>query len=231
MTDTAGTATVPEIRLNGARLVPDVSGALIWPEKNLLVVADLHFEKGSSYTRRTLPPYDSAATLARLEEVVDRTAPERVIALGDSFHDRSAAERLAADERARIQRLAARVDWTWIAGNHDPAPPADWGGRVEAEVTIGALVFRHAADPSRPAAGEVSGHYHPKAGVRVRGRRVSARCFAGDGRRLILPAFGAYTGGLSVLDPAIAGLLQRSFTAHLLGKKAVYPYPRAALVG
>lgn len=219
------------IRLNGAELVPDVSGALWWPAKGVLVVADLHLEKGSSYTRHNLPPYDSQATLSRLEAVIDRRRPGQVICLGDSFHDRRAAERLAAEERARVQALAARVGWTWIAGNHDPAPPADWGGTVEQELTLGPLVFRHAADPSRPAAGEVSGHYHPKTRVRVRGKGVSARCFVADGRRLILPAFGAYTGGLSVLDPAIAQLFPNSFTAHLLGRRAVYRYPRHALVG
>ena len=219
------------IRLNGAELVPDVAGALWWPARQVLVVADLHLEKGSSYTRHTLPPYDSQATLERLEAVIERRRPARVICLGDSFHDRRAADRLAAEERARVQALASRVAWTWIAGNHDPAPPADWGGTVEQELTLGPLVFRHAADPARPPAGEVSGHYHPKTRVRVRGKGVSARCFVADGRRLILPAFGAYTGGLSVLDPAISGLFTNTFTAHLIGRRAVYPYPRHALVG
>ena len=221
----------PTIRLNGAELVPDVSGALWWPARGVLVVADLHLEKGSSYARHNLPPYDSRATLDRLAEAVGRLEPRHVICLGDSFHDRRAADRLAADERDRVQALAARVDWTWIAGNHDPAPPADWGGTVEHELTVGPLVFRHAADPARPGAGEVSGHYHPKTRVRVRGKGVSARCFVADGRRLILPAFGAYTGGLSVLDPAITRFFPRSFAAHLIGKRAVYPYPRRALIG
>jgi hypothetical protein len=219
------------IRLNGAELVPDVSGALWWPARRVLVVADLHLEKGSSYARHNLPPYDSRATLERLEAVIDRRRPERVICLGDSFHDRRAADRLAAEERERVQALASRVAWTWIAGNHDPAPPADWGGTVEQELTVGPLIFRHAADAGHPAPGEVSGHYHPKTRVRVRGKGLSARCFVADGRRLILPAFGAYTGGLSVLDPAISQLFPKAFTAHLIGRRAVYPYPRHALVG
>jgi hypothetical protein len=219
------------IRLNGAELVPDIAGALWWPARQVLVVADLHLEKGSSYARQNLPPYDSRATLERLEAVIGRRRPSQVICLGDSFHDRRAADRLAAEERERVQALAARVAWTWIAGNHDPAPPADWGGTVAQELTVGPLVFRHAADAARPAAGEVSGHYHPKTRVRVRGKGVSARCFVADGRRLILPAFGAYTGGLSVLDPAISGLFTKTFTAHLIGRRAVYPYPRHALVG
>ncbi|MBK1670248.1 phosphoesterase [Rhodovibrio sodomensis] len=221
----------PAIRLNGAELVPDVSGALWWPGRQTLVVADLHLEKGSSYTRHNLPPYDSRATLERLQAVIDRRRPDHVICLGDSFHDRRAADRLAEDERARVQALAARVAWTWIAGNHDPAPPADWGGSVEPDLSVGPLVFRHAAAPDRPGAGEVSGHYHPKTRVRVRGKGVAARCFVADGRRLILPAFGAYTGGLSVLDPAISRLFPKAFTAHLIGRRAVYPYPRHALVG
>jgi len=228
LTDTAAPARC-EIALNGARLIPDLSGALLWPDRRTLVVADLHLEKGSSYDRHTLPPYDSAATIRALERVLDRHRPETVICLGDSFHDRRAAERLPEQERARVHALAGRHDWIWIAGNHDPAPPADWGGRVEQELTLGPLIFRHAADPARRAAGEVSGHYHPKASVRVRGRRVSARCFVADARRLVLPAFGAYTGGLDVRDPAIAGLFARGFRAHLLGRNGIYSYPGSAL--
>ena len=230
MTDTSTPARIG-IALNGVRLVPDLSGALWWPERRTLVVADLHLEKGSSYDRHALPPYDSAATLRRLADVLARHAPETVICLGDTFHDRRAAERLPDVERQRLQAMAARHDWVWIAGNHDPAPPADWGGRVAEDLVMGPLLFRHAADPGQHAAGEVSGHYHPKASVRVRGRRVSARCFVGDGRRLVLPAFGAYTGGLDVRDPAIRGLFARGFRAHLLGRGAVHAYPGSALVG
>jgi hypothetical protein len=225
------TATAPTIVLNGVHLVPDLSGALWWPARSTLIVADLHLEKGTSYARHRLPPYDSAATLERLRGVLDRYAPETVVCLGDSFHDRRAAARLPEAEREGLRQLAGRHDWIWIAGNHDPEPPGDWGGRVEPEATLAPLVFRHAADTARIAAGEVSGHYHPKASVRVRGRRVSARCFVGDGRRLVLPAFGAYTGGLDVRDPAIAGLFARGFQAHLIGRNGVYAYPARALGG
>lgn len=222
------------ISVNGARLQADLSGALVWPERGVLVVADLHLEKGSSYhggrSRQPLPPYDSAATLDRLAAVLDRHRPETVICLGDSFHDRRADQRLSEDARARIAALTARHVWIWVAGNHDPAPTGELGGEVHDEIVLGGLVFRHAADPDHHAAGEVSGHYHPKAAVRVRGRRVSARCFAGDGRRLILPAFGAYTGGLNVLAPAVRGILGTRFAAHLIGRNAVYPYDAGALI-
>ncbi|MFN8928665.1 MAG: metallophosphoesterase, partial [Rhodospirillales bacterium] len=133
------------IRLNGADLLPDLSGALFWPDRGLLAVADLHFEKGSSLAARgrLLPPYDTARTLDRLEAVVARLSPATVVAVGDSFHDRTAADRVASADVARIRRLSAGRDWIWIAGNHDPDPPTGWGGRVETAVTIGPLVFRH----------------------------------------------------------------------------------------
>jgi DNA ligase-associated metallophosphoesterase len=218
------------LRVNGQSLVPDLSGALWWPARRTLVVADLHLEKGSSFAARGqfLPPYDTAATLRLLEEAVARLRPERLIALGDSFHDRAAAERVPPAERARVRAMTAALEWVWIAGNHDPEPPADWGGAVHAELPLESLVFRHEAEAQRPA-GEVSGHFHPKASVRVRGRRVSARCFVTDGRRLILPSFGAYTGGLDVLDPAVSRLFPQGFTAHLLGRRKLVAYPAAAL--
>ena len=218
------------LRLNGNALSADVSGALYWPARRTLVVADLHLEKGSALAARgqLLPPYDSAATLQALAGAIGRYRPERVICLGDSFHDDGAAKRLAREDRGRLSRLAAGRDWIWIAGNHDPSPPADWVGRAATEITLGALTFRHQADEGR-APGEVSGHYHPKASVRTRARRISGRCFVTDGRRLVLPAFGAYTGGLEVLDPALAGLFPRGFTIHLLGRNGVYGFPKAAL--
>jgi len=228
------TPTQRPIPINGARLQADPAGALVWPERGVLVVADLHLEKGSSYhggrARHPLPPYDSAATLDRLEAVLDLHRPETVICLGDSFHDRRADQRLSRAECARLAALTAAHRWIWIAGNHDPAPPGELGGEVHDEIVLGGLIFRHAADPDAPVSGEVSGHYHPKAAVRVRGRRVAARCFAGDGRRLILPAFGTYTGGLNVLAPALRGLLGTRFAAYLIGRKAVYTYSARALI-
>lgn len=212
--------------LNGAELTADFSGALWWAERRLLVAADLHLEKGSGYARHgtLLPPYDTRETLARLEAVMARLKPAMVICLGDSFHDGDAAARLDADDIALLSRLTASCDWCWIAGNHDPAPPADWGGRVESEIVLGPLVFRHEA-MSGSAAGEVSGHYHPKATVQTRARRVSGRCFVTDGRRLILPAFGTYAGGLDVSDPAIGRLFPKGFDIHLIGRARVHSLP------
>ena len=218
--------------VNGAALTPDPAGALVWPAPRLVVVADLHLEKGSSFAARgkLLPPYDSRATLAALERVVDAHRPEHVICLGDSFHDTDAAARLSDAEVATIRRLTAARRWTWIAGNHDPDPPATLGGEIADELTLGPLVFRHQALPDGPAPGELSGHFHPKATVATRSRRITARCFVTDGTRAILPSFGAYTGGLDVLDPAIAGLFRRAFTVHMLGREKIHAMPRGKLV-
>jgi hypothetical protein len=211
--------------INGAALVADPSGAAYWPDRACLIVADLHLEKGSSFARRgsLLPPYDSAATLARLGAAVARYRPRRVLCLGDSFHDADAPRRLAAPEAAQLAALAAGVEWIWIAGNHDPDPPRALGGRVARELVLGPLAFRHAARPGA-VAGEVSGHYHPKASVATRGRRISARCFVEDGNRLILPAFGAYAGGLDVADPAIRALMAPDFAVHLIGRDRVHRF-------
>ena len=152
-----------------------------------------------------------------------------MICLGDSFHDQGAGERLDEGDGQVLRALTGRRDWIWVAGNHDPLPPAAWGGRVEEEIALGPLTFRHEARDGALVSGEVSGHYHPKAAVRLRARRVTARCFVTDGRRLILPAFGAYTGGLDVLDPAIAGLFGNGFRIHLLGAGGVYRFPKKAL--
>lgn len=225
------TSPTPELlTVNGVTLQADLSGALWWPERRLAVVADLHFEKGSAFAARGqfLPPYDTAATLDKLETLLAQYDVKRLICLGDSFHDQEAADRLPEQIVVRLQALTARCDWIWIAGNHDPAPPEHLGGSIAAEWTEGALTFRHEAEASAMA-GEVSGHFHPKAAVRLRNKRITAPCFVTDGRRLILPAFGAYTGGLNVLDPAIAGLLRPGFQVTLLGRKQVFAFPRGAL--
>ena len=216
------------MRLLGLPLVPDPSGALWWPEEGVLAVADLHLEKGSAFAARgrMLPPYDTRATLDRLAEAMSRLKPKTVLCLGDSFHDRHAAERLHDTDRARLSALVGAVDWVWITGNHDPHAPEGLGGRVAAEVRLGPLLFRHAAEPG--VTGEVSGHLHPAAAVLLPGRRVRERCFVTDGAKLILPAFGAYAGGLNVLDPAIRHLLRTPFQAHLIrgGKLHAFPHSR-----
>lgn len=214
-----------ELRLdvNGEVLVLDPSGALYWPGEETLVVADLHFEKGSSFARggTLLPPYDTINTISRLEAALERRAVRRVIALGDSFHDREAASRLGPEERARLTDLARRAHFIWIAGNHDPEPPAWLGGAIASEVAIGGLLFRHEPLPP-PQRGEVAGHLHPSATVVRRGRSLRRRCFVSDGERLVLPAFGAYAGGLDVREDAIASLFARSLIAYLLGARRVY---------
>lgn len=154
-------------------------GALYWPARRLLAVADLHLEKGSSYAvnaRKMLPRHDTRQTLASLAALIDRLKPETVVCLGDSFHDRAAAERLPPEERAEIVRLTSRTRFVWIAGNHDPAPPPEGWGEVAEEIDDAPLVFRHEAHFG-PVAGEISGHFHPVAALTVRGRGLRRRCF------------------------------------------------------
>jgi DNA ligase-associated metallophosphoesterase len=210
------------VAVTGVTLVADLSGAFFWEAERLLVVSDLHLEKGSSYAARgvLLPPYDTVATLSRLSAVIARHDPRTVIALGDSFHDRNAHARLSAPDREAIAALQARRDWIWISGNHDPALPSDLGGVVASEVAIGPIVFRH--EPTG-AAGEIAGHLHPKARVTTRGRSLERRCFASDGMRAVMPAFGAYTGGLSIRDAAFSKIFQTlGFMAHVLGDNRMH---------
>jgi DNA ligase-associated metallophosphoesterase len=211
------------LEVNGEELTLDPSGGFYWPAERTLVFADLHFEKGSSFARRGqfLPPYDTRETLKRMEAATERYLPARIIALGDSFHDREAADRLDEEERATLRRLAIGVEWIWIAGNHDPAPPTWLGGMITEEIAIGGLVFRHEPSAERQR-GEVAGHLHPCATVVMRGRALRRRCFVSDGFRVVLPAFGAYTGGLDVDEDAISSLFPEAFLTYLLGARRVY---------
>jgi DNA ligase-associated metallophosphoesterase len=216
------TAHIATVTVAGVALVADLSGAFFWEAERLLVVSDLHLEKGSSYAARgvLLPPYDTVATLSRLSAVIARHDPRTVIALGDSFHDRNAHARLFAPDRDAIAALQARRDWIWISGNHDPALPSDLGGVVASEVAIGPIAFRH--EPTG-AIGEIAGHLHPKARVTTRGRSVERRCFASDGMRAVMPAFGAYTGGLNIRDAAFTKIFQTlGFMAHVLGDNRMH---------
>ena len=216
------TDKIPAVSVAGVTFVADLAGALFWEDERLLIVSDLHLEKGSSFAMRgvLLPPFDTAATLARLSAVIARHDPRTVIALGDSFHDRDAHARLSPDDREALSALQARRDWIWISGNHDPALPRDLGGVVADEVATGSIVFRH--EPTG-AVGEIAGHLHTKARVSTRGRSVERRCFASDGERAVMPAFGAYTGGLSIRDVAFAAIFQTmAFTAHVLGDRRVH---------
>ena len=210
------------VGIAGERAVCDRRGVLYFPDLRLLAVSDLHLEKGSSFAARgvLLPPYDTAATLSRLAAVIARHDPRMVIALGDSFHDCRAHERLAGADREAIAALQARRDWIWISGNHDPALPSGLGGVVASEVCIGAIAFRH--EPTG-APGEIAGHLHPKARVVTRARTVERRCFVSDGERAVMPAFGAYAGGLSIRDTAFARIFGTpGFTAHVLGDERVH---------
>jgi hypothetical protein len=211
------------LKSGGVEFVADLSGALCWLEQGLLAVADLHVEKGSSYAERRvlLPPYDTAATFARLARVIAYYRPRVVIALGDSFHDGRGPARLSDTDRAALLGLQRGRDWIWIAGNHDPEPAENIGGVFMPAFRLGGLVFRHV--PEDAAEGEIAGHLHPMARVAVRGRAVSRRCFAGNGTRVVMPAFGAYAGGLNVRDRAFANVFDTlDFTAHMLGERQVY---------
>jgi uncharacterized protein len=220
-----------DFTINGANLVADLSGAIFWPDRRVVVVSDLHLEKGSAFAERgvPLPPYDTAATLDRLEAVLRRHQPERVISLGDSFHDQGAPERISKGDLDRIRGLVDAHDWIWIAGNHDPAPDPLWGGRPMNDLVLGPLVFRHQAIDGT-AVGEVSGHYHPRARVRLRGRSVSGQCFVTDGYRLMMPSFGAFTGGLDVTSTEIRSLFRRRFEVLFMGPERVHRFPSSALL-
>lgn len=224
MTDAVRAYTEEGIVVAGATMSGDPDGALYWPHERLLAVADLHFEKGSSYARRgvLLPPYDTAATLARLARLIARYAPRCVIALGDSFHDGGGPDRLADADRTQLRVLQASRDWIWITGNHDPEPSKNIGGQFGGAQAIGPLTFRHI--PSG-GAGEIAGHLHPVARVSHRGRAVSRRCFAVNATRMVMPAFGAFTGGLNVRDVAFADVFGTlAFTAHMLGDGRLYAF-------
>jgi DNA ligase-associated metallophosphoesterase len=219
----------PGIELAGALLTARASGALWWEAERLLCVADLHLCRSERLARRggaLLPPYETAETLDRLGAEIAALAPATVLCLGDSFDDSAAGEALAAADAARLRALMAGRAWVWITGNHDPAPLA-LGGRYLDEIAIGPLAFRHAARAGAPA-GEVSGHYHPKLRLPVRGGGVVRRCFLADDVRLILPAFGAYTGGLDAGHPALARLLRPGARAILTGGPGL-EVPLAAL--
>ncbi|TXM62355.1 MULTISPECIES: ligase-associated DNA damage response endonuclease PdeM [Methylobacterium] len=221
----------PGLTLAGEVLTLDLCGGLWAPAHRTLIVSDLHLEKGSAYAARTgqfLPPYDTRETLACLHEAVARFDPACIVALGDSFHDARGPERMEPGDRAMVAALQQGRDWVWIAGNHDAAVSEGVGGRYADVLRLGGLTLRHEPTPGA-APGEVAGHLHPCGKVAMRGRAVRRRCFVTDGTRLVMPAFGAYAGGLNVRDAAFEPLFSKDFTAHLLGDGRVFSIGRGML--
>ncbi len=223
--------TAAPIHLGGHRLLLDPLGGAVWPDAGALIVADLHFEKGTACARRgqLVPPWDTTATLERLALLMRRYRPRTVVALGDSFHDRHGAGRMAAHDAARLQAMTDAAAFVWVLGNHDPTPPEGIPGRATAEWEQDGLVFRHEAT-ARPHA-ELCGHHHPKASIETRAGRVTRPCFVADPQRLMLPALGAYTGGLDIANPAIARLFPRGGRAFLLGQGRLFSFTLSQAMG
>lgn len=214
---------------SGHELVALPQAALFWPARKALLVADLHFEKASWFARfgQLLPPYDSEATLTDLEALVTATGAQELWCLGDSFHDSAGSERLSPGARAKLEALTTRLDWTWITGNHDSAIDPSCGGTILEEAELDGLILRHEADPedTRP---ELSGHFHPKLRIRIRGKGVSRRCFVATERKLILPAFGALTGGLDAGHPEIVRAVGTQAEALVPVNDRLLRFPLAA---
>jgi DNA ligase-associated metallophosphoesterase len=204
-------------------------GALYWPAEQALLVADLHLEKASWFARlgQFLPPYDSQATLQALEREVERTAVTRLYCLGDSFHDRFGCDRLPASARALLASMTARLDWVWIVGNHDAGFIDHCGGRIEEECDVGGIILRHEALEGDPRP-EISGHFHPKLRLSLRGRHVSRRCYIAGAAKLILPAFGALTGGLDAGHPEIMKKVGPGASALVPSSDRLLRFPIAA---
>ncbi|MBU2583654.1 MAG: ligase-associated DNA damage response endonuclease PdeM [Alphaproteobacteria bacterium] len=209
----------------GKSFIADVSGALYWPSEKALIVTDLHLEKGSSFAAKgqLLPPYDTRETLIQLAKVIDRFGAKTVIALGDSFHDRDAAERMPEPERERLRIMQEACEWIWVTGNHDPEIADRMGGYVVGDIKVEGITLRH--EPRGAwTTHEIAGHLHPAAKIVREGYALRRPCFIGNGLRLVMPAFGAYAGGLNVLDEAFEPLFGREgFAVWMLGQEGLYP--------
>ncbi len=213
----------------GETFVPQPCGALFWPSQAMLLLADLHLEKASFYGvhGQFLPPYDSVDTLTCLIDALAATGATRVACLGDSFHDVGGVERLPAPVRDTLQRLTRDLDWLWVTGNHDDAAAAALGGRVAIAAAIAGVMLRHEAIPGDPTP-EISGHFHPKLRLTLRGRRVVRRCFAVTPTKLVLPAYGALTGGLDITDPAFIRAVGAPLAALVATPERLLRFPVAA---
>jgi uncharacterized protein len=213
------------ISICGKAFIAEMSGALYWPAEDALIIADLHLEKGSHYAARgqMLPPYDTRETLARLAAVLDRTQASTVIALGDSLHDAGAASRLDARDRETLAILQENRDWIWITGNHDSTIPAGLGGHGVDELTVEGITLRHIPGP-RGTTHEIAAHLHPAARLSRHGHTIRRPCFVGNGVRLVMPAFGAYTGGLNILDDAFDPVFgSDGMSVWMMGQEGLYP--------
>jgi DNA ligase-associated metallophosphoesterase len=219
--------TAVPLRFAGRDLLLDPLGGVVWPEAGLLAVADLHLEKGSAcaVNGSLVPPWDTAATLDRLAALIARWRPAMVVALGDSFHDRHGFSRMAPDDAARLHVWGRHVRFVWVLGNHDPEPAPGLAGTVTPCWSFGGLDFCHQARPGHGP--ELVGHHHPKASIPTRAGTVTRPCFVADDQRLMLPALGAFTGGLDIRSPPIAGLFPRGGRAFLLGQGRLFGFPLA----
>ncbi|HUS96314.1 MAG TPA: ligase-associated DNA damage response endonuclease PdeM [Hyphomicrobiaceae bacterium] len=224
-------ATQP-ISVCGKAFVGDQSGALYWPGERTLIVADLHLEKGSAFAARgtqMLPPYDTRETLLKLARAIDKFDAQTVIALGDSFHDPDGSERMSSENLAILRIMQEDRRWLWITGNHDPEIAERAGGEVQTEIEIEGLRFRHEPFPG-PVTHEIAGHLHPAARLSLHGYTLRRACFIGNGRRLVLPAYGALTGGLNILDSAFEPVFgHERFSVWMLGDEGLYPVATRSL--
>ena len=213
------------VTISGRSMIADRSGALFWPSEDALIIADMHLEKGSHFARkgRMLPPYDTRATLLALAEVIDKFGAESIITLGDSFHDQDGPSRMQPQDREILAILQDDCEWYWVTGNHDPVLPDTIGGEILNELVVGGLTLRH--EPAvGPVTHELAGHLHPAAKISLYGHTLRRPCFIGNGRRMVLPAFGAYTGGLNVLDAAFEPLFGHDgFNVCMMGHEGLYP--------
>ncbi len=219
-------------RIAGLDAVLDMTGALYLPDEKTLVVSDMHLEKGTSWASRGifLPPYDSRQTLTALKSVIAHYQPETLVYLGDSFHDAGGHGRLDVDVLDVLTGICASQCTFWITGNHDPEIPDTLPGQSCSELAIGAFRLVHIPGRTLDETGEIAGHLHPVATVVGRGRAVKRRCFITDGQRMILPAFGSYTGGLNIRDDAFKGMFDsKSMVVHVIGDRQIYSLPLHAL--
>jgi uncharacterized protein len=220
------------ITLGGLSFTPDMSGALYCADEKLLLIADLHLEQGASLARRGLhvPPYDTLATLAMLGHVLAQTGARRMVLLGDSFHDAVAHEHVRPQDAERMRQITATVETVWISGNHDPHAPDQLGGSCVDEMAFGSITLRHIPSRLRSGEMEIAGHLHPGAVVTQRGSHIRTKCFVSDQNRIILPAFGSYTGALNVRSGAFHGLLdENQAQAWMISKTAIHRFPWSRL--